>query len=118
MPGRRKTSPERKLALAKAEEQKNTAGVTDAKTAVDAAEAARKKADDALQAARQAATAAEQPVRAVAFSPDGATVVTAGDDQLIHTWSAETGAAYDVLKGHQAPIKAWPLLRMADWSRR
>jgi WD40 repeat protein len=95
---------ETELELAKAEEKKNTTAVTDAKAAVDAAEAARKKADEALQAARQAATAAEQPIRAVAFSPDGATVATAGDDQLVHTWSAENGAAFDVLKGHAAAV--------------
>jgi WD40 repeat protein len=94
------------LTLAKAEEQKNTTAVAGANAAVDAAEAARKKADDALQAARQAATAAEQPIRAVAFSPDGLAVVTAGDDQLVHTWSAENGTACDVLKGQNAAITA------------
>jgi WD40 repeat protein len=92
------------LMLAKAEEQKNATGVTEAKGAVDTAEAARKKAEETVQAARQAATTAEQPIRAVAFSPDGTTVVTAGDDQLIHTWSAENGAAFDVLKGQNAAI--------------
>jgi len=97
---------ETELMLAKAEEQKNTAAVAEAKSAVDAAEAARKTADEALQAARQAATAAEQPIRAVAFSPDGSTVVTAGDDHFVHTWSAENGAAYEVIKGHHAPITA------------
>jgi WD40 repeat protein len=92
------------LTLAKAEEQKNTTAVADANAAVDAAEAMRKKADDALQAARKAATTAEQPIRAVAFSPDGLTIVTAGDDQLVHTWSAENGVACDVLKGQNAPV--------------
>jgi WD40 repeat protein len=92
------------LMLAKAEEQKNATGVTEAKAAVDAAEAARKKAEETVQASRQAATTAEQPIRAAAFSPDGTTVVTAGDDQLIHTWSAENGVAFDVLKGHIAAI--------------
>jgi WD40 repeat protein len=94
------------LTLAKAEEQKNATGVTEAKAAVETVEATRKKAEETSQAAHQAVTTAEQPIRAVAFSPDGATVVTAGDDQLIHTWSADTGAAYDVLKGHQGPIKS------------
>ncbi|HSI14729.1 MAG TPA: c-type cytochrome domain-containing protein, partial [Chthoniobacter sp.] len=92
------------LALAKAEEQKNATSLTDAKAAVDTAEAARKKADEVVQTARQAATAAEQPIRAVTFSPDGSTVVTAGDDQLIHTWSAENGVAFEVLKGQNAAI--------------
>ncbi len=92
------------LSLAKAEEEKNTTTLAEAKTAVDKAEAARKKADEALQAARHAATAAEQPIRAVAFSPDGSLVLTAGDDQTIHTWSTENGAACDVLKGHHAAV--------------
>lgn len=92
------------LSLAKTEEQKNTTSLTEAKAAVETAEAARKKADEALQTARQAVAAAEQPIRAVAFSPDGSTVVTAGDDQLIHTWSGESGVAFDVLKGHNAAI--------------
>lgn len=94
------------LELAKAEEQKTASGVTDAKAATEMAEAARKKVDVALQAARKAATDAEQPIRTATFSPDGSTVVTAGDDQLIHTWSAETGAALDVLSGHKAPVTA------------
>src|SRR5204862_4305119 len=34
------------------------------------------------------------------------TVATAGDDRLVHTWSAENGAAIDVLKGHNAAITA------------
>lgn len=94
------------LELAKAEEQKTAGGVTEAKAAVEMAETARKKADEALQAARQAAVAAEQPIRASAFSPDGSTVVTSGDDQLIHTWSAEHGAAFDVLRGHKVAVTA------------
>ncbi|HYR57987.1 MAG TPA: hypothetical protein VEO95_05140, partial [Chthoniobacteraceae bacterium] len=97
---------ETELELAKAEEQKLAASVAEAKQAVDTAEAERKKADDALQTARQAATAAEQPIRAAAFSPDGSTLATAGDDQLIHTWSAENGAPFDVLKGHAAAVNA------------
>lgn len=95
---------ETELSLAKTEEQKNAASVTEANVALQTAEAEKKKADDALQAARQAAMVAEQPIRAVAFSPDGSTVVTAGDDQLVHTWSAESGAAFDVLKGHNAAV--------------
>ena len=99
-----KEAAETEVRLAKAEQEKITASIVEAKAAVDVAEAARKKADDGSQAAKQAVTAAEQAIRTAAFSPDGATVVTAGDDRLIHTWSAETGAAMDVLKGHNAPV--------------
>ena len=101
-----KDAAETEVRLAKTEQEKITASIGEAKAAVDAAEAARKKADDALQAAKQAVTAAEQAIRTAAFSPDGATVVTAGEDRLIHTWSAESGAAFDVLKGHNAPVTA------------
>ena len=101
-----KDAAETEVRLAKAEQEKITASIAEAKTAADAAEAARKKADEALQSAKQAATAAEQPIRAAAFSRDGATVVTAGDDRLVHTWSAESGAAIEVLKGHNAPVTA------------
>ena len=101
-----KTVAETELNLAKAEEQKTTVAVAEAKTAVEAAEVARKKAEDELQAARAAATAAALPIRALAFSHDNQTLATAGDDQLIHTWSAASGAPFEVLKGHQAAI-AW-----------
>jgi WD40 repeat protein len=94
------------LALARAEVDKIAKELATAKTAVETAEAGGKNADDALQAAKQAATAAEQPIRVAAFSPDGVIVATAGDDQLVHTWSAETGAAIDVFKGHAAAITA------------
>jgi WD40 repeat protein len=97
---------ETELRLARAEQEKSAATVAEAKSAVDAAEAARTKAGEAVQAARAAATAAELPIRAAAFSPDGAIVATAGDDQLIHTWSAASGAACDVLKGHNAAVTA------------
>ena len=101
-----KDAAETEVRLGKAEQEKITANIAVAKAAVDTAEVVRKKADDASQAAKQAVTAAEQVIRVAAFSPDGATVVTAGEDHLIHTWSAESGAAYDVLKGHHAPVTA------------
>ena len=94
------------LELAHEEEKKTDGSAKEANAAIATEEAQRKKAEEALQTARQAATATEQPILAAAFSPDGATVATAGDDQFIHTWSAENGAAFDVLKGHKAAITA------------
>jgi WD40 repeat protein len=101
-----KEAAETEVRLAKAEGEKLTTGVAEAKTVADAAEVARKKVEDIAKLAREAATAAEQPIRAAAFSPDGLTVATAGDDRLVHTWSGENGTAIDVLKGHNAPITA------------
>src|SRR5204862_4591476 len=83
---------ETEVRLAKAEGEKLTVSVAEAKTVADAAEVARKKVEETAKLAREASTAAEQPIRAAIFSPDGATVVTAGDDRLVHTWSAESGA--------------------------
>ncbi len=101
-----KDAAETEARLAKAEQEKITAGIAEAKKVVDTVEAARKKAEDTSKAAREAVTAAEQPIRTAAFSPDGSTIATAGDDRLIHTWSAETGAAFDVLKGHAEAVTA------------
>ncbi len=101
-----KEAAETEVKLSKTEQEKTAAAVAEAKAAVDTAEAARKRAEEALAAAKTAASAAEQPIRAAAFSPDGAIIATAGDDKLIHTWSADTGALIDVLKGLAAPVAA------------
>lgn len=100
------TLAESEIKLAKEEEQKLTAALAAAKTDVTAAESAKKKADDESLAATKAATDTEKPVLAVAFSADGQTVATAGDDMAIHTWSGETGAAFAVVKGAKTPVKS------------
>ncbi len=105
---------ETELTLAKTEEQKTTAALAEAQATTDAAEAARKLADDELQAARLAATAAEMPMQTLAFSPDNQTLATAGDDQLIHTWSAVSGAPFEVFKGHAAAVSSLAFLPGGD----
>ena len=42
----------------------------------------------------------------MAFSPNGFTVATAGDDQTIRTWSAETGAGFDTYPGQLGAVQA------------
>src|SRR4030095_9464731 len=39
-------------------------------------------------------------------SPDDRTLVTAGDDGLLHLWSAENGTPFETLKGHKAAVRA------------
>jgi WD40 repeat protein len=61
-------------------------------------------AEAALEAARQAAAAKQLPFTSVAFSPDNALVVAAGEDHVIHAWSAETGAPCDTYSGHAGAV--------------
>jgi WD40 repeat protein len=56
-----------------------------------AAETAKKQADQQLAKATAAAAQSVLPVRALAFSPDGKIVATAGDDPAIQLWDARTG---------------------------
>ncbi len=88
--------------------------VTASKTAVESASAEQQKAEAVLATATKTAAATEMPVRAVAFSPDHQLLASAGDDKLIHTWSAENGQAYDVFKGPAAAALA--LAFLADGS--
>jgi len=41
--------------------------------------------------------------RAVAFSPDGSTLASSGDDQQIKLWDAATGAELDAIRAHDRP---------------
>ena len=104
--GQARMAADADVTLSKSQADKSAIALNDAKVAIDAAEAARVKADADLQAARQAVTDAEKPVRALAFSPDNFTIATSGDDQLVHTWSAENGAAFEILAGHKGIVTA------------
>ncbi len=94
------------VALSKTQADKSAIVLNDAKIANESTEAARVKADADLQATRKAVTDSEKPVRTIAFSPDNFTVATSGDDQLVHTWNAENGAAFEVLAGHKGIVTA------------
>jgi len=82
-----------RTAQTSATEAQQTAG--DAKASSDAAALALQKAQADADKAKKAVADSEKPVRAVAFAPSGLAVATAGDDQIIHTWSAENGAGFD-----------------------
>ena len=103
------TSHELELAQQAAQRASNT--LATAKSDLTGVEIAGKKIEGALAKNKQAAAAGEQRVRALAFSPDNRTLATAGDDQGVHTWSAETGAPFEVLQDHTGAVS---VLAFAD----
>jgi dipeptidyl aminopeptidase/acylaminoacyl peptidase len=60
--------------------------------------------DAEVKTATDAVPTTEKPFKAVAFSPDGSIFLTVGDDQLLHTYDAETGAPVEVYAGAAAPL--------------
>ena len=46
----------------------------------------------------------DSPINAVAISPDGRTIATAGDDEVIRLWNSQSGTALAELKGHGSRV--------------
>ncbi|HTN77854.1 MAG TPA: c-type cytochrome domain-containing protein, partial [Pirellulaceae bacterium] len=74
--------------------------------AVKNTEATTKEREAALVTLTAAATAMEKPFKAIALSPDGKTVATAGEGSIVYTWDTETGVAIETFAGHAAPVTA------------
>jgi WD40 repeat protein len=84
--------------------KKATELVPATKQLIGTAEAEQKQTEAALEAAKRAAAETEKPVRTVAFSPDNTQLATAGDDQLVHTWSVADGAPQEIYIGHAGSV--------------
>ncbi len=68
-----------------------------------------KTTDEDLQSALAQAAQTPPPMLALAFSPDGSQLVTAGTDQLVHIWNPTTGEPIETFAGHEGPIGALSL---------
>lgn len=68
------------------------------------AEESEKKSVAALDQAKKSAVELEKPWRSVAFSADGQTLATGGEDGAIHTWSAENGAPIERVSIGSKPV--------------
>ncbi|HEY2841514.1 MAG TPA: c-type cytochrome domain-containing protein [Pirellulales bacterium] len=101
-----KTAAEQALVASNAAAKRATDAAPVAKAAHEASLTAQKESEAGLEAAKQKAAASVQPIRAIAFSPDNLQLATAGDDKLVHLWSAETGAPFDTYAGHEAAVQS------------
>ena len=91
-------------ALAAAESKKATDAVPIAQSKLKAAQDRMVALTAQVEVSKKAAADAEQPIRSVAFSPDTRLLATSGDDQAVHTWSAETGQAMASFVGHSGIV--------------
>jgi WD40 repeat protein len=80
------------------------AGITAAESSLKQMQERHQQSEAGQKQAQEAIAPTEKPVAAVAFSPDGAVLASAGDDQVIFTWNSETGEAVDVRRGQGAAL--------------
>ena len=100
------TNAEEQQQLADKSAKKANDKVTETKAAITKAEASQKTVDAALVVAKKTVTDADKNLRTLAFSPDNKTLATAGDDGIVRTWSAETGAPFENFRGHAGAVAA------------
>ncbi len=98
-------SSERTAKRAQEAVAKVVASIPAAEEVVKAAEASHKLVEVDLESIKKVAAESEKVHFAVAFSPDGLTVATGGEDQMVSTWDAETGAAIDTFQGHDSIVR-------------
>ncbi|MDA1050235.1 MAG: hypothetical protein O3C40_07115 [Planctomycetota bacterium] len=96
----------RTVARAKDSVTKATEAIPPVEATVTAAEETAKQKEATLVEVQKSTAETEKPNLTVAFSPDGLTLATGGDDQRVHTWDSETGAAIETFEGHAAAITA------------
>ena len=111
------SNAENELTLAISSAQKAADLANDAQNAIPLAHLEAKRVQAELEAAKRASAASEKPVYAAAFSPDNQIVATGGDDGLVHTWSAETGEAWETLLNIKRVSSGSPSAPPTSWCR-
>jgi WD40 repeat protein len=99
-----KSTAAHELELALSAEKKAAGAMAEADAAIQRAEGEMKSTEAELASAKKTASDSEKPIRALAFSPDQLTLATGGEDQMVHTWSAESGAAFESFQGHRGTV--------------
>ncbi len=100
------TAAEQAAAAAVAAVKKAVTDVPRAEAALKSSEASLATIQAGTEAAKQAAAAAEKPVRALAYSADGSQLASAGDNQLVRTWTSDNGAPIETFAGHKGAVLA------------
>ncbi len=78
--------------------EKSAQSVSEAKTLLQKSEDKEKQRRARVESLKNRASSFDTVVRMLAFSPDNRVLASAGDDSALHTWSAESGAAFDVYR--------------------
>jgi WD40 repeat protein len=84
--------------------KKATEAIPGFEATVKTFEAAVMQRDAELMAVTKTVAESEKPLKSVSFSPNGQTLATVGDDQLLHSWDAETGAPVDIYTGQNVAL--------------
>jgi WD40 repeat protein len=92
------------VTLASAAVTRVTEMIANQQSTIAVAEERQKAAEADAAAAKEIAAAADKPIRTVAFSTDGLILATAGDDQKIRLWAAETGATLQTFDAPKSPV--------------
>ena len=99
-----KTAADRSVELAEKAIPKATERVAAEKAELEAKKQQQTAATTAEAEAKKAEQESRKPFQSVAFSADGKLLATAGEDQAIHLWNAETGQALERLSGHSGAV--------------
>ena len=104
-------SAQQSVEIAEGSLTKNQYTLASAQSQLSQREQEQKTTVDDLQKAMAHAAETPPPMLAIAFSPDGSQLATAGADQLVHIWNPTTGEPVEMFAGHEGPINALSLSR-------